>query len=400
VKKRTQSRSRRHAVSKSSRPRPRPRSRSPAPVRPLPTIPLPPPRKTHHLRNFLLIVCLIALPALAYWAHQHQLIQSQTFTPNFVLVESADLVNTLDASGAVDAKKRANLHFLTGGDVVSLPGLEGASLNKGDLIVSLDRASLQKQLEHSLNNYSMQRLQWDQQLDDIKDRALDQAEQRLVDRNQLILNNSVIDVEITSLSFDDYQMTAPFAGVIVSAPITTANVVISPTDIFEIADPTSLVFKALVDETDMSLIKLGQTATLTFDAYSADVVQLDSYISHIGYKNVSRDANAVYVVELPISEPDLDKFRLGMNGTACITLDTRPHVLKVALENVFLDDDGYFVYVQDEQSSQHLLRRLPDDTLEIITGISKRPIQIGLETEEAYEITSGLKAGETIVSFL
>jgi multidrug efflux pump subunit AcrA (membrane-fusion protein) len=219
-----------------------------------------------------------------------------------------------------------------------------------------------------------------------------------VDRSQFILNNSVLDVEITSLSFDDYQMRAPFDGVIVAAPLVGPNVVLGPSDIFEIADPESLVLKALVDETDIKLVQEGQTATITFDAYDQDEASLESYVGQIGYKNVSRDANAVYVIELPLPSNDLKRFRLGMNATAHIILSRRPNTIKVALEDVSVDSEGnYFVYLKDS-SAPPLLRRV-DDELEIISGVIKQGVTIGLETQDYYEITDGLQPGQEIVSF-
>lgn len=326
--------------------------------------------------------------------------KSKLFEPNFMVVESGELVNTLEVSGVVDAKRRAQMRFLVGGEVTSVPGLEGVSLRKGELVAQLDKAILQKQLEKSLNYYSMQRLVWDQQLDDVKDRAIDQEEQRGVDKNQFLLNNSVLDVEITSLSFDDYRMTAPFDGVIINAPITTPSVVIGPSDIFEIVDPSSLVMKALIDETDLKLVKTGMMATLTFDAYQEEEVSLSSYVSRVGYKNISQDSNAVFVLELPISEADLGKFRIGMNGNAKIVLELRPSVIKVALENVLLDSEGnYYVYVKDKKAKQFLMKKESNGDLIGVEGVSKQIITIGLETDDYYEVASGLMVGDEVVTF-
>jgi multidrug efflux pump subunit AcrA (membrane-fusion protein) len=370
-----------------------------APIVPvLPDLPPPVKSKRRWLRRAVVVAVLAAVAGGYFW-WRHQVELGKIYTPDFKLVERGELLETLDVSGAIAAKKHANLHFLLGGEVTAVPGLEGVSLAKGALIAQLDRSTLQKQLEKTLNNYSMQRLSWDQQLDDIKDRTIDQQERRLVDRNQLILNNSVLDVEITSLSFDDYQMFAPFDGVIVAAPIISAKVVIGPSDVFEIVDPESLVLKALVDETDIKLVAEGQTATITFDAYNQEEASLDSYVGQIGYKNVSHDANAVYVLELPLPSNDLKRFRLGMNATAHIILSRRLDAIKVALEDVDVDNDGnYFVYLKDP-STPPLLKQVAEGEREIISGITKQIVTIGLETQDYYEIIDGLQPGQEIVVF-
>jgi RND family efflux transporter MFP subunit len=318
-------------------------------------------------------------------------------TPGLVTIVPVTLVDYLDVSGTIDAKRRAFLHFLTGGQLVEVPGLAGVAVKKDQLIAGLDQRSYQKQLEKSLTAYSAQRLTWDQQLDDIKDRTIDQRELRQVERQQLMLDNSVLDVEITSLGFDSHQITAPFDGMIVAAPVSNKNQVISPADVFEIADPTSLIMRALIDETDLKKINIGLPAELTFDAYDESEMTLTSHVDFISYKSVSTTGGAVYVVELPVAETDLSKFRLGMNGNAKIILATKENVIGVPLEALFTDASGEnYVLLKDRNARAYLLNRDSNGMWQPKTGLIRQPVITGMETEEMVEIISGLQVGNEI----
>src|SRR3972149_3632419 len=131
---------------------------------------------------------------------------------NFVSPTRETLVKTLEVSGTVDAKEKASLRFLAGGKVVYLGAKEGDLVKKWQTIAQIDAATLAKTQEKNLNLYSKERLDWDQQLDDIEDRTIDKAEERTVDKNQLALSNTGPDVEIAAIAVANTVMSSRLAG--------------------------------------------------------------------------------------------------------------------------------------------------------------------------------------------
>lgn len=295
--------------------------------------------------------------------------------------QQRDLIQILELSGIVDAKTKARLRFLAGGKITYLGAQEGDWVKKWQTIATIDQRSLEKQLDKTLNNYMIERWDWNQTLDDTEDRWLPKSEERQVDQEQWQLENKVLDVEIQSLAIDNTVMSAPFAGILVQSPVSTSGVQVLSTDYFELVNPESLVFKAEVDEEDVAKLALGQTATISLDAYPDQT--LETQLSYISYQSAQSSGGTVFLVELPIQEADLAKYRLGMNGDVAIELNKKESALSIPLVATRERGDKFYVDVKAPEGS-------PDPTIE-------KEIEVGLETERYVEVLSGLKPTDQVV---
>jgi len=324
---------------------------------------------------WLVILVLVALGGFFYVKQQN----AKKVVLQFGQPIRQDITQTLQASGVVDAKDKALLRFTAGGKLVYLGAKEGDTVKKWQTIATIDARDLQKRLEKSLNTYSQQRNSWDQTVDDTKDRTLATKENRTVNTNQLTLNNVVADVELASIGISNATMTSPIAGVLVSAPTNLSGVTLSPTDTFVIVNPSTLIFRAEVDEADISQVKVGQKVTLSLDAYQDKTIE--TYVSRIGYLALETSSGTAFIVEMPIpAENALDTYRLGMNGDSNIILTTKPNVLTVPLAATKERDAKFFVDVKTG----------PNEAVE-------REIQVGTQTDTLIEVTSGLIETDQIV---
>lgn len=327
-------------------------------------------------KKWWLIFAVIVLTAGYGW-YQNKEASKPKLT--FVRPENRTLTQNVEASGVIDASEKAILRFIAGGKVTYLGAKEGDTVKKWQSIAQIDARDLQKRLQKSLNLYGMERNSWDQVLDNTKDRALPKAEERNVNTDQLVLNNTVADVEISSIAISNSVMSSPIAGVLVSAPTSVAGVTLGATDAFVVVNPNSLVFRSEVDEADIARIKLGQKLTLSLDAYPDKT--LEAYVTKIGLVAIQTTSGTAFVVEakLPI-ENGLELYRLGMNGDAQIELLTKNNVLSVPLSATKERESKFYVDV-----------RTGKDTY------AEREIQIGLETEDYVEVTNGLTTQDEIL---
>ena len=304
-----------------------------------------------------------------------------------------DITKTLEVSGQVDAKKRARLRFLTGGKVVYVGTQEGDWVSAWQTIATIDQRDLQKRLEKSLNMYMQQRWDWEDLQDDIKDEILDTTERRAVDKQQWNLDNTVIDVEIQDIAISQSVMSAPFAGIMVYQPITTAGVQVTGNDYFEVVDPQSLIFRAEINEEDIALVSNDQKAKVVLDAYLAE--ELETTINRISYVSTQTSSGNIFLVELPLIIEELsqtsnlpqergrmilDKYRIGMNGDALIELESKSSVLTIPLIATRIRDGGSFVDVKNSEGE-----------------IEERRIETGLETNEYIEVLSGLSDHDLVL---
>lgn len=306
-----------------------------------------------------------------------------------------DISKTLEVSGRVDAKHRARLRFLTGGKIVYLGANEGDWVKKWQTIATIDQRDLQKRLEKSLNLYMQERWDWEETLDNTKDRTLDNSENRSVDQEQWDLDNKVIDVELQDIAVSQSVMSAPFAGILVYQPVNTTNTQVVATDYFEIVDPQSLIFRAEINEEDIALVAVNQSATVKLDAYLDE--ELPTAISYIAYVSAQTASGNVFYVEFPLvttqlsdspnsniskeqAQQLLNKYRLGLNGDVNIILDSKTKVLTIPLVATKVRENNTFVDIKNDQGL-----------------IEEKQIQVGLETDEYVEVTSGLTETDLVL---
>lgn len=326
--------------------------------------------------KLLLILSVVGIVA-GFW--YFNTVKSSEKTLTFSQVSRGDLVKTLEVSGSVTAKEYAKMRFAAGGKVVYLGAQEGDVVKKWQTIATIDRASLQNSLQQSLNLYSKERLDWDQQTDDIQDRWIPKQEERTVDKNQLDLDNTVLTVEAADIAIKNTVLSAPFSGVLVSSPTTVTGVNLLATDVFEVVNPETLMFKAIVDELDIALVHPGQTVDLVFDAYPDETYH--STVEFISYKSSQTSTGTVFLVDVPLKNlGGLEKFRIGMNGDVTIHLERKDQALYVPIESTRERDGKTFVDVKiDEQNTE------------------EREIVTGLETSDDIEVLSGLHENDEVL---
>ena len=303
-----------------------------------------------------------------------------------------NLTKVLEVSGVVDAKEKANLRFAAGGKVVYLGAKEGDFVKKWQTIATIDKRTLQKQLQQNLNLYMKERWDWETTQDNTDYDSDSLENRRVIDKEQWDLNNEVLDVEINSIAITNTVLSAPFTGILVSSPTNVTGVNLLATDVFELVNPETLVFKALVDEADISLVEPGQSAKISLDSYPDEDIQ--TQVNYVAYKSIASSTGTIFIVEFPVStlgENDavvatgqslINKYRLGMNGDVSVELETKDNILTIPFEATRERDGKVFVDIKVDDKQ---------------TDYTEREIQIGLETEDYVEVLSGLDETDQIL---
>jgi macrolide-specific efflux system membrane fusion protein len=289
------------------------------------------------------------------------------------------IVKTLDVSGHVDAKEKVRLRFLAGGKLTYIGALEGETVKKWQTIAAVDKAALKKQIDQNLNNYMKERWDWEDTRDSNEGEVLTTSEQRVVDKEQWDLTNTVLTVEIQDIALQNTALYAPFEGILTTAPTSVAGMQVLASDYFEIVNPETLIFRAAVDESDISNIKVGQQATLILDAY--EDTDITTHVSYISYTSAETSSGTAFVVEFKLSQADLDQMlRIGMNGDIQVLLEEKDTVLTIPSISLIQRDETNYVMVKSGENKSE-----------------EREVEIGLETDDFIEILSGLSESDEIV---
>ena len=305
--------------------------------------------------------------------------RKDTETLTFISPARQEIIETLEISGTVDALQKARLRFIAGGKITYLSAQEGDEIKKWQTIATIDPASLQKSLEKTLNLYSQERWDWEERVDTTKYRWLNDVERRDKDQAQWDLENTVLDVEIQDIAIKNTRLTAPFAGILTSSPITSAGTQLLATDYFELVDPTSLIFVGRVDEADVARIAEGQTANIRLDAFADETFA--TTVDRISFASSQTADGTVFTVHFPLlSSNDNLRFRLGMNGEATIELSKVANALTIPLNATRVREGKIYADIQTGQNKTE-----------------EREITIGTETDDLVEVLSGLNEADKVL---
>jgi len=235
-----------------------------------------------------------------------------------VAVEKKSIKSDLTLAGSVNASEIASLRFQNSGKLVWIGVKVGDRVKKWQSIASLDKEQLRKSLSTQYNNYRTQLSQFQDTQDTYqktKDNVLvTDTIQRILDRTQYSLNNSVITYEISDMAIREATLYSPIAGVVtnVEQPLTGTNIT-PATATFTIINPESIYFKSEIDQAEVPKITVGQKATIRVDAFPD--ASFDSEITYISFIPVAGQSSTVYEIrfKLPVDNKNLN-YRLGMDG--------------------------------------------------------------------------------------
>jgi len=170
------------------------------------------------------------------------------------------------------------------------------------------------------------------------------------------------------------HLTAPFDGVVSRGYLSPGAPVAPGLPIISVVSRGGWI-TADVDESDVDVIRLGQRARITADAYPDSI--LTGRVTRIGNAVEMRGGARAVRVRIDLDHPSA--MRAGTSVDVGIVLSKRPGALLVPMDAVQPGEDGvYYVFVIENE----LLQR--------------RQIRIGKRNEAHAEVTAGLREGELV----
>jgi len=176
----------------------------------------------------------------------------------------------------------------------------------------------------------------------------------------------------------------PTGSVLTAWSINLGSHVSSGTALASVVSPSRLTASASISQSDIASLKVGQKAQMTIDGYATDA--FTGRISFISSEPASSSSSATSSssstqYSITVSPQSLPKFaKSGMTGTLDVVLRQASNVLMVPTSAVSGSAGTSFVRVM--QDGQPVFRQ----------------VQTGMATSSYTEITSGLTAGETVVT--
>lgn len=268
------------------------------------------------------------------------------------------------------------------GQVQTVSVSAGDAVQRGQVLAVLSSQALadqrsalqvaQKRLSLSSKVYQREKELWQEKVSAEQDylqaeHAMQEDEIALqVARQKLAaLGGSLVADDLTR-----YQIRAPIAGVVTEKQIAAGQVVSADSNIFTVADLSTVWVEMKVHSQDLGALHIGQEVTVRS---SASNFTSTGKIDYIGA--VVGTAARTAVARLQLANAD-DRWRPGVPVAVSIAVADKPVALAVAADSVHELQGQQVVFVRQDN------------------GFSVRPLQLGHRDREHIEVLAGLRSGE------
>jgi len=383
-------------------------------------------------------VIIVALVLLAFFGgNKEEIISVQTEK-----VEKRNITQTVTATGKINPEFKVIITPEVTGEIVSLPVKEGDNVKKGTLLLRIksdayvaQREKAEAMLQSSKASLSQRDaeltkveadynrakelhskgLSSDSELESAKSifistRAMYQSAQANVMQSEANLRESTDQLSKTAIY-------SPMDGTITQLNVELGERVLGSgfsqgTNIMTVSDLGNMEATVDVDENDVVLISIGDTANVKVDAFSNKVFR--GTVTQIGNSAQSaglgtQDQVVNFGVRIKLIDSDIN-LRPGMSCTADIQTETKSNVFAVPIQSVTARDEDKSMNTEEggdgEEEAEAVTQKKDNGKKEIqeIVFVVKNGkaktinVETGISDDNYIEIKSGLSGGEDVVS--
>ena len=187
------------------------------------------------------------------------------------------------------------------------------------------------------------------------------------------------NLELAKVSLRESTITSPIDGIVTAKHIDQGNLIRAGDRIVTIADMETVKVIVAVAEKYGAEIAVGMPAKIRVDTFADRQFDAKVYSIHPALD----DQTHTIQVEIRLSNEDL-LLKPGMFARVTLIARRKDNVVVIPRDVILGGKiDKHYVYVVEEASAHKIAR--------------KRFVEIGIKQTARYEITDGLKAGETLV---
>jgi HlyD family secretion protein len=391
-------------------------------------------------------------------------------------VTRENLVSIVSGTGEIKPKVYVNVGALVMGRVTHLYAKEGARVHKGQIVATIEStpqsssvdaqkatiSSSQKDIAADVAAERAAEAKVQTEKADLEQKKFDYERAQQLYKDQLIAKQdfdskkAAYETDVATLAEDEASLIqaraqtesarakytsnvatlrgqtdaldrtisiAPFDGIVTNEPVREGETVVpgiqntEGSTLMTLADMSVITAEVKVDETDISGVKVGQSADVTVDALPGKVFK--GHVTEVGDQALLRSSGAStsqsttgteeakdfkVVVTLDGPAPDL---RPGLSATAKIDTAHKDNVIAIPLQALAMNVPGSGKKNKKAHKVDASLSNAPKHppvqgvfVLRKIDGKLRAvfvPVQTGITGASDIEVTSGLQPGEEIV---
>ena len=302
-------------------------------------------------RNKYAVIFCALLLAGGYGGYKYY-VSSQTpaATVKTGVVERGNLVETISATGALSAVNNVDISSKITGRIVEVLVEENQHVNAGDVLVRLDDTALMatmRQMKAKLDNAEANYNRF-QKL--VESGAISRSEYDNVYADYLVAKTNY---EKAASDVQDTVITTPIDGYIIGEPTPVGQTISSgisePQVIMSVATLDDMQIEAMVDESDIGQVKVGQKVNFTVDAYPNE--NFSGKVRLISRKAETENNVIYYKVYVDVDDAK-GKLLPTMTARADFVIASAENVLMVPLNCVYIEGKRRFVKVYNTKTKE------------------------------------------------
>lgn len=189
----------------------------------------------------------------------------------------------------------------------------------------------------------------------------------------------------------DYYIRAPFDGIIASVDVKNKENISSNTKVATLITKQKIAEISL-NEIDVAKVKVGQKATLTFDAL--DNLTISGEVVEVDLVGTVSQGVVNYTVKINF-DTDNDSVRPGMTVSANIITEMKQDVITVPIGAVKTKGNTSYVEIVNKETVQNEAGQKTGVTL--LAKPIQKEVVTGMSNDELIEIVSGISVGDQYV---
>ncbi len=349
-------------------------------------------------------------------------------------VERRNITQKVAATGKIQPEFKVVITPEVTGEIIELPVKEGDRVKKGQLLIRIkgDQYKAQKErLEASLQSANANLKIRDAELKRIESeykRVKELHEKKLVSDSELetmqanyLSAKASYESAASMITQSEAQLRevleilykttiySPLDGVITNLKVEVGERVLGSnftqgTELMTVSDLNNIEAVVEVDENDVVLVSVGDTAEVKVDAIrdkpiKGVVTQIGNSAKTKGFGTQEEVVN--FEVRIKLIELD-DRLRPGMSCTSEISTETVENVLSVPIQSVTARTDVKREDRQEDGPNVKLSnsKKEPDEIVFVIENSTAKTVKVktGISDDNYLEIKSGLNGGEEVVT--
>ncbi len=349
-------------------------------------------------------------------------------------VKRGNITQVVSASGKIQPEKKVKISANVSAEITGIYVKEGDMVEKGQLLVELDRTKYKAAVERAKSNKKAGQASLKKAENDFQ-RANDLFNQKLSSKAEL--ENAEANLKLAESQLeqanagleqakDDLEKTrlfSPFNGTVTIINKEVGEIALGSMFqadvILEVADLSRMEVLAEIDENDIPLVEIGDTTDIEIDAIpDTTFIGVVSEMALAGNTRGRGTQEEITNFEVKIAVVDkIKKLRPGMSSTVDIRTESRRNILQVPIQSITVRTPKEIATANDEKKSSK-------DTVEVKTNESAEkssksgekdemvevvfvvkdgaakivPVETGISSDTDIEIKKGLEEGQQIVT--